>query len=234
MGATIFIIPARAGSKGLPGKNIKILGCKPLIAYSIEFALNVKEEQDEICVTTNDDEVFNIATNLGVPPIFKRPQELSSDTASSSDVISHVLNEYKKINKTFENIVLLQPTSPFRKISDYIGMKNLYLEKNAEMVVSVKVSKENPFFNLFKENAEGKLERFIADSSYTRRQDCPSAFAYNGSIYIVNVFAFEQIKSFAFNQIYKYLMPVERSIDIDTPVDWVLAEYYLNKQNENC
>lgn len=234
MGATIFIIPARFGSKGLPGKNLKILGGKPLIAYSIEFALNVKEEQDEICVTTNDDEVFNIATNFGVPPIFKRPQELSSDTASSSEVISHVISEYKKINKTFDTIVLLQPTSPFRKISDYIGMKKLYLEKNAEMVVSVKISKENPFFNLFKENSEGKLERFIADNSYTRRQDCPSTFAYNGSIYVVSVFAFEQIKSFAFNQIYKYLMPEERSIDIDTPVDWVLAEYYLNIQNENC
>lgn len=234
MGNTIFIIPARAGSKGLPGKNIKVLGDKPLISYSIEFALQIMEEKDEICVTTNDDDVFTIASNLGIPPIFKRPQELSSDTASSNEVISHVLSEYKKINKTFDKIVLLQPTSPFRKISDYVGMKKLYIEKNAEMVVSVKIAKENPFFNLFMENDNGKLEPFINDSSYTRRQDCPNAFAYNGSIYIVSVYAFEQIKSFSFNQIYKYLMPEERSVDIDSPVDWVLAEYFLNKQNENC
>lgn len=234
MGNTIFIIPARAGSKGLPGKNIKILGDKPLVSYSIEFALQIREGNDEICVTTNDEDVFKIASNFGIPPIFKRPKELSTDTTPSSEVISHVLNEYKKINKTFDKIVLLQPTSPFRKISDYVGMKKLYTEKNAEMVVSVKIAKENPFFNLFKENDNGRLEPFVNDSSYTRRQDCPKAFAYNGSIYIVSVYAFEQKKTFSFDQIYMYLMPEERSIDIDNPVDWVLAEYFLNKQNENC
>ncbi|WP_295234458.1 acylneuraminate cytidylyltransferase family protein [Sediminibacterium sp.] len=233
MGTTLFIIPARKGSKGLPGKNTKILGSLPLISYSINFAKRNKSENDEICISTDDEEVIRIAKESLVPPPFIRPNLLANDNASTFDVIKHALQYYLQLGKKFDNLVLLQPTSPFRLDSDLIQMRGKYIESNAEMVVSVKHAKENPYFTLFKENEEGFIAKYLTEPIYTRRQDCPPCYAYNGSIYLVNCMAFEKKGNFNFDKIVKHVMPEERSVDIDTITDWLIAEYYLNHTYEN-
>jgi CMP-N,N'-diacetyllegionaminic acid synthase len=231
----IFIIPARKGSKCLPGKNVKVLGDKPLIAYSIEFAKLVCAQDDTICVTTDDKEVIKIANELGIATPFLRPDDLSTDSANTYQVIRHAIEFYKSIGKTFDTIVLLQPTSPFRLMTDFVEMEKIYFSKNPDMVVSVKLSKESPYFTLFEEDANGFLNKFIDDklSNYRQRQDCPPVYTYNGSIYMVNCKSFIEKGTFDFDHKLKYVMPDSRSIDIDTQADWVLTEFYLNVSNEN-
>lgn len=225
----LYLITARGGSKGLPGKNTKILGGKPLIVYSIEFAMNNMREGDEICISSNDQDVLDIASDLGINVPFKRPEELSTDTASSYDVILHAIKFYEDQNKDFDSLVLLQPTSPFRKSEDLQKMILSYNEEDVEMVVTVKKSKENPYFTLFEENEEGFLKK-SKEGHFERRQDCPEVFSFNGSIYLYKVTALKEKKISEFTKIKKVVMPEERSIDIDTIADWILAEYYLDKQ----
>lgn len=224
----LYLITARAGSKGLPGKNTKILGDKPLIVYSIEFVMNNIKEGDEICISSNDQNVLNIASDLGINIPFKRPEELSTDSSTSYDVILHAIKFYEDQNKYFDSVVLLQPTSPFRKSEDLQKILLSYNE-DVEMVVTVKNSKENPYFTLFEENQEGLLQK-SKEGHFDRRQDCPEVFAFNGSIYLYSVSALKEKKINEFTKIKKVLMPEKRSIDIDTMADWILAEYYLDKQ----
>jgi CMP-N,N'-diacetyllegionaminic acid synthase len=223
----LYLIPARKGSKGLPGKNIKILGNKPLIEYSIDFALENIKLGDELCISTNDCEVVRIAKCKGVSIPFIRPEELSNDTASSYDVLLHALNFYEGLGKKFDAILLLQPTSPFRNSIDFNKMINEF-DFDTDMVVSVKLSKENPYFNLFEENQNGLLKK-SKDGNFLRRQDCPTVYAFNGSMYLINTNSIKKSTLIEFKKIKKIVMPEERSIDIDTLVDWTLAEFYLNK-----
>ena len=226
----LYLIPARKGSKGLPGKNIKILGNKPLIEYSIDFALENIKFDDELCISTDDIEVMKIAESKGISIPFIRPESLSDDNASSYDVIIHALNYYEENGKNFDSILLLQPTSPFRNINDFHNIIDMY-EENCDMVVSVKIAKENPYFTLFEENKEGMLIK-SKSGDFVRRQDCPSVYAFNGSMYLINTKSIKKFKLNEFNKIKKIIMPEERSVDIDNQADWTLAEFYLN--NENC
>ncbi len=231
---TLFIIPARKGSKGLPKKNIKSLGGKPLIAYSIDFALQNATKNDIVCISTNDLNVIEIAKtdfNLDVP--FIRPDALSNDTASTFDVIIHALDFYKENGLTFEKILLLQPTSPYRIKEDFEKINDIYKKESADMVVSVKKSKESPYFTLFEEDKMGILKKIIPNSTYLNRQECPPVYVYNGSMYLVNVSKFLQKRNFNFENIIKYEMPESRSVDIDTQIDWILAEHYQNIYDEN-
>ncbi|WP_026905519.1 cytidylyltransferase domain-containing protein [Pedobacter glucosidilyticus] len=226
----LYLIPARAGSKGLLGKNTKLLQGKPLVQYTIEFALATANTHDEICISTNDDEVIPIAEKLGIQPPFKRPEHLATDTASSYEVIMHALAYYKTQNKIFDAVLLLQPTSPFRQIADFNKLIAQF-DEHCDMVVSVKEAKENPYFTLFEENTEGFLTK-SKEGHFKRRQDCPKVYAYNGAMYLMRVKALEEKEISAFMQIKKILMPTERSIDIDTEADWVLAEYFAAINNK--
>lgn len=230
----LYLIPARAGSKGLPGKNVKILGDKSLVAYSIKFAQECMTEGDALCVSTNDVDVLNVCNELQVTPPFVRPDELAGDTSSTADVIIHAIEFYRSRGEEFEEIVLLQPTSPFRSKTDMDAMIGIMDEKACDMVVSVKEVKDNPYFNLFIEGEEGMLQSFIQENQrVSRRQDAPTAYAYNGSIYLFNRSEFERLKGLAFGRIIKYVMPDSRSVDIDTPLDWNIAEFFLNRLDEN-
>jgi CMP-N,N'-diacetyllegionaminic acid synthase len=224
----LYLIPARAGSKGLPGKNTKYLGEKPLVTYSIEFALNHLQSGDELCISTDDNGVLDIAKNMGVKIPFLRPLELATDTASTYDVLIHAINHYKNIDKNFDVLLLLQPTSPFRARNDLMEMISLY-DQELDMVVSVKKAKENPYFTLFEEEENGLLIK-SKSQNFERRQDCPDVFAFNGSMYLININSLLKMKISEFKKIKKLVMPEERSLDIDTLADWTLAEFYLNQQ----
>jgi CMP-N,N'-diacetyllegionaminic acid synthase len=227
---TLYLIPARAGSKGLPGKNIKKLGGKPLIEFSIDFALKHLKEEDELCVSTNDSDVIQIVKNKELKLHFRRPEELSTDIATTQDVILHALDYFQSIAIFFDRVFLLQPTSPFRTDSDWNAIVSAY-DDSLDMVVSVKKTKENPYFTLFEENEGG----FIVKSkpgNYSSRQECPAVYLFNGSMYLINVKSIREKKINVFQKVKKIIMPEERSVDIDTMADWVMAEFYL-KKNEN-
>jgi CMP-N,N'-diacetyllegionaminic acid synthase len=212
----------------LPNKNIKPLGNKPLIKYTIDFALNNLKSGDELCISTDDENVIQIAKKSGIQVPFLRPSELASDTASTYDVIMHAINYYKNKNRFFDLLLLLQPTSPFRNQVDFNSLLGAY-NNELEMVVSVKKAKENPYFSLYEENELGFLDK-SKKGDFQRRQDCPDVFAFNGSMYLIKVKSLMVKKIYEFTKIKKIVMPESRSVDIDTKADWILAEFYLENQ----
>jgi len=227
--STLILIPARFGSKGIPGKNIKILGGKPLVVYSIEFALKIKKSADLVCLTTNDPQVIDLAKNY-VPNliIVRRPDSLSTDKIGMTSVINHAIELFEGSGLQFEKILLLQPTSPFRAIEDYEIICSL-LSETTDMVVSVKKSKKSPYFSLFEEDESGLLKK-CKEGDFECRQDCPDVFEYNGSMYLIKKSSFKLNGLHGMTNIRKMLMPEDRSIDIDDPVDWEIANYFINQK----
>jgi CMP-N,N'-diacetyllegionaminic acid synthase len=228
----LFLIPARGGSKGIINKNIIDLCSKPLINYTIEECLKIQKFYNcEICISTDSKSIINIVEKLGLKVPFIRPEILSTDTASSEEVMLHALDWYQKnMNLIFDTIVLLQPTSPLRTCKHIVEAINLfqsYFNDNIDMLVSVKESKTNPYFNLFIENDDQLLIKTI-DSKFTRRQDCPKVFQYNGAIYVINTLALK-LKGFSnLNKIKKYLMDDFSSIDIDNQSDLDYCTFLLD------
>jgi CMP-N,N'-diacetyllegionaminic acid synthase len=225
----LFLIPARAGSKGIQRKNIKPLYGKPLIQYSIEYAKHFSENS-HICISTNDDDIILLAESLGVKVDFKRPEELSSDTSSANDVIKNALDFYKKKGLLFNSVVYLQPTSPFRLIKHFEEAYSIYNKEKADMVVSVCESKVNPYFSLFEEDVNGNLKRSKnLPTNIVRRQDVPKTYLYNGSIYIINTESIAKKDLHQLNLVKKYLMDEIYALDIDTEMDWMFAEFLIER-----
>lgn len=222
----LYLIPARGGSKGVPKKNIKLLKGKPLIYYSIEVARHLTNDVN-ICVSTDNLEIKRIVEKTGLNVPFLRPKSLAQDNSPSHEFISHALDYYNSISKNFEFLVLLQPTSPFRT-SKHIK-EAFKLIKNNDMVVGVKKSKSNPYYNLYKETQNGFLYK-QHEEIFNRRQDIPEFFEINGAVYIIRVSSFNKQKNLNFNKIIKYLMSELSSIDIDTPFDWEFCEFLLQQQ----
>jgi CMP-N,N'-diacetyllegionaminic acid synthase len=223
---TLFVIPARGGSKGVPGKNIKPLNGKPLIHYSIDYARLFAPDED-ICVTTDSFQIAKCAAEIDYQTQFQRPANLATDTSGSHETLLHALHEYQKNGKEYDVIVLLQPTSPFRKKEHLEEALKCY-SSELDMVVSVKEADANPYYNLFEENEDGFLKK-SKKGNYERRQDCPKAFQYNGSIYIINCSSIREKNMSEFDRIVKYIMPAFYSVDIDSQFDWAFAEFISNK-----
>lgn len=218
----LVIIPARGGSKGVPGKNAKHLNGKPLIQYTIEAALEVFDKED-ILVSTDSEEIKQIAENCGLHVPFLRPAHLSEDTSSSRDVILHAFSHSKEVEgKDPDTIILLQPTSPFRTGKNIEGAIELFNDET-EVVVSVKKTKSNPYYILFEENDHSFLSA-SKSGNYLRRQDIPDVYELNGAIYIFRPEHVQSKNILESDRIRKYLMEEIPSHDIDTPLDWEVAE----------
>lgn len=224
---TLVIIPARAGSKRLPGKNIKELNGKPLIQHSIDFALE-HFVKDSICVTTDDNEVINIAKNRGLQIPFTRPDELATDAASSEDVIFHALNHYELQGEKFQYILLLQPTSPFRK-SSHIEQAYLQFDEigeELEGVISVAKKKRDYLKLLVVDNKEGFLEKPFVNSIEAGE----NVYEINGSMYLLKVEALKKYGTIPqFKKIKTIVMSEFYSVDIDTIDDWRYCEFILKE-----
>lgn len=223
----LFLITARGGSKGIPGKNIKELAGKKLIHYSIDIARKFVSDE-HICVSTDDEKIINAVQEIGLKVPFVRPSELATDKAGSYEVILHAVNFYLSQNKKYDTLVLLQPTSPFRTEKQVSEALDLY-NNEMDMVVSVTQSKLNPYYNLFEEDANGFL-KISKPTSIDRRQDCPDVYAYNGAIYVINVKSVLKNPLYKFEKIKKYIMDDISSIDLDTPLDWEWTEFLINKK----
>jgi CMP-N,N'-diacetyllegionaminic acid synthase len=217
----LVLIPARGGSKGIPGKNIKPLNGKPLIYYTIDAAKGITSN-DDICVTTDSDDIINCVEAYGIKVPFKRPLELATDQANSTDVMLHAINFYEQMGKEFDTIIYLQPTSPFRNTQHILDAIALF-SNQLDMVVSVFATKSNPYYVLFEEDGKGFLKK-SKEGNFSTRQECPPVYEYNGAIYIINKERLKKVGFRNFTKVKKYVMDEIHSLDIDTPIDWLLAE----------
>lgn len=221
---TLVIIPARGGSKGVPGKNIKLLNDKPLIQYTIDAAKKVFP-LETICVSTDDLKIVAVAESLGLTVPFIRPEELTTDTAGTYEVLLHAIKHYESHGFYPDVLILLQATSPFRTAAQISEAIELF-DETCEMVVSVKETKANPYYVLKEENESGWLVS-SKECKFTRRQDCPKVYELNGAIYIIKVEALKQKTISEFKHVKKYVMDIVSSHDIDEKLDWKLAELII-------
>lgn len=218
----LIVIPARGGSKGIPRKNIKPFAGKPLIYYTIDAARSIVSDED-ICVSTDDDEIIQVVDNYGLKVPFKRPAELATDTAGTYEVLLHALDFYEKQGNHYDALILLQNTSPFRTAEHVKEALKLYTPE-IDMVVSVKECAANPYYCVFEENDEGYLHVCKGDGTIYRRQDAPKVYEYNGAIYIINTDSLKKQHMHQFSKRIKYVMEDKSSFDLDTMNDWLIAE----------
>jgi N-acylneuraminate cytidylyltransferase/CMP-N,N'-diacetyllegionaminic acid synthase len=222
----LYIIPARGGSKGLPNKNIKLLDGIPMIAYSIRAALS-SQYKGLVVVSTDDDKIATIAKQYGADVPFIRPAELAQDSSSTVDVIVHALEYYKSKGFTFDIIVLLQPTSPLRNHSDIENCIELLKKNNADAVVSVCENEHHPLWSN-ELPSDGSMKFFLREEVKGKnRQQLPKSYRLNGAVYVSKVSSFLKHKGFIHEGTYAFVMPQDRSVDIDTEIDFKLAELLL-------
>ena len=227
--STLWLIPARGGSKGIPDKNIKPFCGESLTSRAIKLAKELAGDDDLIYVSTDSLRIKEEAENLGVYIPFMRPEILASDSASTYSVILDTLLKFKDKGIEFEKVVLLQPTSPFRERKDIEDALKLW-RRDIDMVVSVVKASENPYYNLFEENKEGFLKISKGEGNFTRRQDAPVVWEYNGAIYIMSATSLLKGPMSEFKKILPYEMPAWKSIDLDTPDDWDIAEILFERR----
>lgn len=221
----LAIIPARGGSKGIIDKNIKPLDGKPLIYYSIYEAIE-SNVIDEVIVNTDSEKIASVSKKYGAKIPFIRPNELATDEASTIDVIEHTLNFYEKKNINFEYFILLQPTSPLRTKEDITNSFEILKQKKAKSIISVCEAEHSPLL-MNKLDDDLKMKDFLTKENNKRRQDLEKYYRINGAIYISEVDNFLKTKSFYGKDSYAYIMPVNRSIDIDNEIDFKLAEIIM-------
>ena len=224
----LVVIPARGGSKGIPYKNIKPMNGKPLICYSIDVA-RLFTSDENICVTTDDDKIIEVVENYGLKVPFKRPDYLATDTCGSNEVIQHAYKFYADKGIVYDAVLLLQPTSPFRKVEFLKEAVALY-DDSIDMVTSVKNAPCNPYYDGFEDNEDGLLVISKGDGTIERRQDAPKVWQLNGSIYVINPKSLMEKGLAHFDRIRKYPMSEYYSIDIDNPFDWKVAELVLTEK----
>lgn len=227
----LALIPARSGSKGLPDKNIRLLCGKPLMSYSIEAALK-SAMFDTVHVSTDSVEYAQIARSYGAAVPFLRSKENSSDTASSWDVLLEVKNNYSKQGIEFDNIMLLQPTSPLRTSEDIVAAFKMMEDKRANSIVSVCEADYPPqWYNTLP--LDCSMTDFIRDDAdKKRRQDADVFYRINGAIYLINTYYFMTYRDIYYSSCYAYIMDRKRSVDIDDELDFLFAETLLRNGKE--
>lgn len=222
----LALIPARGGSKGLPGKNIMEFCGKPMLAWSVEAARGADAPISRIVVSSEDDEILKVARRAGAHCPFVRPPELSTDEASGIDPVLHALSwlaEHEDYHP--EWLLLLQPTSPLRTSEDIDEAYRLAMESQADSVMGVTEAQSHPMWTKTIDN-DGRLHNFIdRDSSPATRQKLPRAYVVNGAIYLIKVSSLLQFHSFSTEETLAYVMPPERSVDIDTSFDFEFGEH---------
>ena len=219
----IALIPARGGSKGIIRKNIKLFNSKPLIYWSIKAAFE-SDFVDRVIVSTEDDEIADIARSFSAEVPFKRPKKFAEDHSSGMEPVLHALENLTNV----KNILLLQPTSPLRRTSDIDGIFKFRSSLNAESAVSLSISKKN--INLYFEmDSNKRIYPYSSDLKILPRQEYGQSYNLNGALYLSTQESIMDNKSFISSDTVGYIMPEEYSIDIDTPLDWDIGEFLMKK-----
>lgn len=222
----LALIPARGGSKGVPRKNVKILGGKPLIAWTIEAA-NQSKYIDRVILSSEDEEIIEVAKKWGCDVPFIRPKKLSQDDTPSMEVILHAIEQVKG----YDYVVLLQPTSPFRTTEDIDKCIEKCIENNQKSCVSIVEVSENPYW-MYTVTENEVLNPLIDNyGKYYQRQKLPKTYILNGAVYVASIEWLKQSKSFLSKNTISVEMTKEKSIDIDTMLDFKVASLLIDSKN---
>ncbi|MGI9316593.1 MAG: cytidylyltransferase domain-containing protein [bacterium] len=228
-GQFVAIIPARKGSKRLPGKNLLPLSGKPLIEWTINAALEAGLF-DQIIVTSDDQDILTKAKSSGVISIL-RPKELASDTATTVDTVLHALDSALPSGNSSNRFMLLQPTSPLRTADDIVQASEIMYDADSDSVISVCPAEHPPQW-YGKLGVNGSMTSFLQyDPVHMRSQDLGGYYRLNGAIYCANTIEFRSKKSFFLPNSHAYVMPIERSVDIDSEFDLFIAEAILSRES---
>lgn len=223
--SVLALIPARGGSKGIVRKNLREVAGKPLIAWTIEQAKQSKYI-DRLILSSDDQEIISVAEEWGCEVPFVRPDHLAQDDSLTIDTIIHAIDHLPN----YDLIVLLQPTSPLRNAEDIDTCIEICLEKQAKACVSVCEASKSPFW-MFTLDQEQKMKPLIPfENEQTNRHNLPKAYVLNGAVYVSYTDWVYRNKSFFGNETVSYIMPAERSIDIDSEIDLRMVEWLLSQQ----
>ena len=223
--SVLALIPARGGSKEIKRKNIKLISGKPLINWTIETAKKA-ECIDRLIVSTDDEEISEIAKKSGAEVPFMRPKEISEDNTPGIEPALHTIKQIPN----FEWLLLLQPTSPLRSVEDIDGIFNFCIKNNCPSAVSVCEVNKHPY-HMYHMNKSFNLKPFIKDRpKLSARQDFSPLYITNGALYLAKVDWLLKNKNFIGLETLGFTMPLSRSIDIDTMYDWNIAEQELNNK----
>jgi CMP-N-acetylneuraminic acid synthetase len=228
--SVIAIIPARAGSKGLPGKNVRPLCGKPLVAWSIESARGSRYV-DEVLVSTDGDDIARVAEQFGAAVPFRRPYELATDSATTLSAVQHALEYYQRLGRSFDVVVLLEPTSPLREESDIDRMLEQISNawENFDAVISVGEVHEHP--SIMKRLRGPELEPYCAElERTTRRQDNPAAFFPYGVAYVVKTTALLGERTFYPRRCTYHLLKRYQGYEIDDVHDFLCVEAVMKHE----
>lgn len=222
----LAVIPARGGSKGVPRKNIKILAGKPLIQWTIEAAQQSKYIS-RVILSSEDEEIIALAKSMGCDVPFTRPIELAQDTTQGIEPILHAV----EMCPGYDYVMMLQPTTPLRTTKDIDGFIEHFFKNGANASVSVCEPTKTPFWMFqLKESKEFLTPLLPEHSKVQRRQDLPSVYALNGALYIAEINWLKGNKGFISGETIGYVMPQERSYDIDSIVDFKICEILKKEQ----
>ncbi len=230
----LAIIPARGSSKGIPKKNIRLLAGKPLILWTVEEAQK-PAHIDRLILSTDDDEIAAVCKDSGIEIPFMRPIELAEDTSLAIDNYIYTIDRLNaESSKQYDEFIVLQPTSPLRTATDIDNAVNLFHEKNADSVVSVFEAPYPPVWAK-KVDLSGMLKDYFDSAIDNRnRQEFEAAFIPNGAIFILKLSLLKSNYSYYTDRTYAYAMPPERSIDIDTEIDFKFAEFLIGQKGSDA
>ncbi len=213
--SVLAVVPARGGSQGFPGKNLAELGGKPLVAWTIAAA-KASNRIDRLILSSDDEAIIEVAKGLGVEAPFRRPAELATDEARVEDALIHVMDA---LERAYDYIVLLQPTSPLRRAEDIDRCLEICVEAGAPACVSVTEPAKSPYW-MFRIDAEGRLSPLIGEGEVlSRRQELAPAFVLNGAVYVAETRWFRANRTFLGAETRAYVMPTARSADVDGEAD---------------
>jgi CMP-N,N'-diacetyllegionaminic acid synthase len=231
----LWLITARAGSKGIPDKNIKLLGGIPLLAYRIKSALAISNSEDVI-VSTDSEKYACISKSFGASVPFLRPSELALDTSKSEGAVSHAIDWAESQGRRYDAIGLLQPTSPFIKASHLLEAANNLFTKDseAESIVSVRDVKPSSFLVQQDDRYLSVIAERISGLTTARRQDFPKEITPSGGIFIAKWEVYKEKRTFYTDKTLSYSLPDVYGIDIDEPLDFLWAEFLIEKNIVNA
>ena len=220
----LALIPARGGSKGIPRKNIRPFCGKPLLHWTIDAAL-ASACVDQVIVSTEDPEIAEVAKAGGAEVPFLRPDELATDDAPGIAPVLHALDQLPQVS----DVLLLQPTSPLRTSSDIDSIVALREQARSESAVSLTLSAKHPAWMYGLSDGQ-RLDPLLQLGEAHSRQQLPTAYVLNGALYLASRDFLLRKKSFIATDTVGYLMPSERSVDIDTPLDWQWAKFLMEQK----
>jgi N-acylneuraminate cytidylyltransferase/CMP-N,N'-diacetyllegionaminic acid synthase len=220
---TFALITARGGSKGIPRKNIRLIAGKPLIVWTIEAALR-SSLLSAVVVSTDDLEIAEVARQAGAQVPFMRPAELAQDQTPGVDPVLHALDQLPQ----YDSVLLLQPTSPLRTTEDIDGFLTLVDQRKSPSAVSITEAGTHPYWT-YRLNADQTMTQFVEEVSIGCRQDLPPIYSLNGAMYFADVSWLRNKCSLVSAETVAYVMAKEHSVDLDTPLDWKLAELLLKE-----